>query len=388
MVRRHALLALLAAVAASGCRAGSNSALVRPNPVAVRPAENKVVAQDVADYINRNSQSVHSLVSKATVSATGRRRFGGGADGKLALERPHKFRLTLSAPGRPELADLGSNPEHFWFATSEEKTIYVGDYDEAGQIPPNVPLPMQPDWLVEALGLREITPEEVAAMTVKETRPGVLVLSYPRTNGRGETFKKVMIVDKRTMEVHEHQLYTNDDKIIAKAEIAVYQPASGPDPENPAQTVTASLPQTIKVTWVPDGMELIARLNDPRINVLTEDATAELFEEPQKEGYARMTFNTPSSDYAAGPTTIRETRPSPAASDNGVGFGEPIPLGDDGATRAGGPAAFAPDLPTSRDRTPEPEAVIGARIARAPASRVPEPATFGGRSGRGFGWER
>lgn len=388
MVRQHALIALLAAVAALGCRAGSNSALVRSNPVAVRSAENQVAARDVADHINRNARMVHSLVSQATVSATGRRRFGGGADGKLALERPHKFRLTLSAPGRPELADLGSNPERFWFATSEERTIYVGDYDEAGQIPPNVPFPMQPDWLVEALGLREITPEEVAAMTVKETRPGVLVLSYLRTNGQGETFKKVMIVDKRTMEVHEHQLYTKDGKIIAKAEIAVYRPASGPGPEDPAETVTASLPQTIKVTWVPDGMELVARLNDPRINVLTADAAAELFEEPRKEGYARMTFNIPSSDYAAGPTTIRETRPAPATSRNGVGFGEPIPLNDEGATRAKGPAAFAPGSPSSRDLDPEPEAVIGARIARAPASRLPEPATFGGRSSRGFGWER
>ena len=58
-------------------------------------------------------------------------------------------------------ADIGSNEEEFWFwVHNDEKRIYWCNYDELESS--SLGVTYQPDWIIGALGLKPITPEEAA----------------------------------------------------------------------------------------------------------------------------------------------------------------------------------------------------------------------------------
>src|SRR4051794_4561693 len=102
MVARHALIALLAATAAAGCRAAGGGRVAGPELPAPRAT---ATARQVADQHNRNAQAIRSLIARPEITVQGRRFLGGSAAGNLALERPHNFRLQLRGPGNTEVAD-------------------------------------------------------------------------------------------------------------------------------------------------------------------------------------------------------------------------------------------------------------------------------------------
>src|SRR6202043_3876546 len=100
-----------------------------------------------------------------TVVVNNRERYG--VTGRLAMQRPQNFKLSLVRPmTKLEEADIGSNDQGcwFWVKGAKDRQVYVCSYDETGESP--LDGAMQPDWIVEALGLREIRNDEVAAIQV------------------------------------------------------------------------------------------------------------------------------------------------------------------------------------------------------------------------------
>ena len=74
------------------------------------------------------------------------------------MERPRGFRLELEATGVGKVADIGSNDQEFWFwvKDNKDKAIYVCDYKDVNAS--QLAVTYQPDWIIEAMGLREIDP--------------------------------------------------------------------------------------------------------------------------------------------------------------------------------------------------------------------------------------
>ncbi len=91
----------------------------------------------------------------------------GGVDGRLALERPRNFKLELYH-SMSTIADIGSNDERFWFwfQNKKDKSVYYCDYTDLSST--SLAVTYQPDWIVEAMGLKAITPDEAAQI---KTRP-------------------------------------------------------------------------------------------------------------------------------------------------------------------------------------------------------------------------
>jgi hypothetical protein len=374
----------MAVAAASGCRALGNGNLARPDAVAVQPS---ATARDVADRINRNAQAIQAFRARTEVTVN-HRRAGGTASGNMAFERPRSFCLRLKAPMHPDLADIGSNAQSFWFATSGEKTIYVGDYTESGAVPAGVPLTMQPDWIIEAMGLRELTDDEVAKMTVtRGSAPGTLVLSHRRQSGAGEPFLKEIVVNAENLQVIEHRLLTPDRKPLAVAVIKSYQSV----PIGGGSEGRATLPRQVKLTWLREGLELDADIDKLEINPDLSDTRAAYFRLPEKPGYARVPLNGQNQpSYAAGPTRLRETRPAPP-SGNPAHLDGLIPLGDDEALRAAGPAPLSADLP-QLPNAPEgnaSEGLVRPRVPSAPGAIDTTPSSGSNRRSFRFpGFER
>ena len=88
----------------------------------------------------------------------------------LALEREQRFRLRASLPIVLGAGlDMGSNDEVFWFEVPEgmSKTLYYANHEKYRQQMHRAILPIDPSWLMDALGLIEIDPSTVVAGPVR-----------------------------------------------------------------------------------------------------------------------------------------------------------------------------------------------------------------------------
>ena len=80
------------------------------------------------------------------------------------------------------IADIGSNDERFWFwfQNKKDKSVYFCDYADLSST--SLAVTYQPDWIVEAMGLKPITPDEAAQIKMRPgPQPGTTVLTFPAT---------------------------------------------------------------------------------------------------------------------------------------------------------------------------------------------------------------
>ncbi len=273
--------------------------------------------------------------------------------------------------GRP-VADIGSNDEKFWvWVRSPEKAIYVGKYNANGTMPPG--LLFEPDWVIEAMGLRLIPDDEMAEITVENGERGTLVLTHRRLGPNGDPTIKRTVVNRATGTVLQHIFYAADGKtILARAEVKSYQQVplltSGSSDQN------VMLPRQIVMTATPPGQEslkLKIALNDPTVNPTFDEQKREIvFTVPEMDGYKVVnvneqlgpTANQPEDDL--GSTTYHHTRPSPPAGDLQVELEEPVPVGyDESSARpvSDEPSPLSADLPPGGIST-----VVGAPVPRPP----------------------
>lgn len=110
--------------------------------------------EQVLQAVNNNSQRIQSFSApRAALSGAGfptLRAF-------VAFERPVRLRLRAeTALTGPEI-DLGSNDELFWFwvRRNEPPTLFYARHAQFPQCAARLALPIDPQWLVEALGIVE-----------------------------------------------------------------------------------------------------------------------------------------------------------------------------------------------------------------------------------------
>ncbi len=325
-VAERALLALTLTLGLSGCRAFNNGSLsMTPKPL-VRPTFD--VEAFVAEH-NRNADRIESLTAKPSVGVAGRLT-KARADGRLALERPRNFKLELWSVGDKK-ADMGSNDEEFWFWVQNDKdrSIYwcrYADLDSSA-----LAMTHQPDWIVEALGLRPISTEEAAKITVKKgPETGTTALVFPPTGAGGETYTRMMVVWDKTRRIKEHRIYAgNLQVLLAQADVKSYSEFDL-DSSGGEKAETCYLPDSIRLDWKREqlALDVLLRREDVKINQFDSSRSAGLFVEPEVPGYDRVNLadlnrRTPKGER----TSVRHTLPPPD-SRNGVRLGRPAPLPD------------------------------------------------------------
>lgn len=345
MCVRHALAALLAIVAASGCRALDSGSFSRaPEPLTPRSA---LKVTEIVERNNRNAELVNSLQAVPSVTVQSDKN-GGAARGHMALERPHNFRMSLEAGINRQVADVGSNDEELWVWTGtgrDKESIYVCKYDGDGEIPGG--LPFQPEWIVEGLGLRVIPREEEDQITTQraDKDPSSLVLVHRRINARGDATRKLTVVDATTGAIKRHIFFAPDGKtpiawVIVEHTTTAAAPGEGADG-------TVVLPDRIKLISTPPGQsrfEMQLSLSDLKVNPkLTAEQREGMFSVPNIVN-ARIVDITDQLQRERGATSVRETRPIPA-SNTGVRLGPPVPIDNEGSGRVDGePAPLTSDL--------------------------------------------
>jgi hypothetical protein len=355
------------ALGLTGCRAvGTGSLSLHQRPGLSQTSFD--LEEFVAEH-NRNAEAIQSLEARPSIFASMEKHRPVHVDGRIALERPRNFDLTLSSFGR-NVGDIGSNDEKFWFwiSNKDQPYIYWCGYDqlEASALP----VTYQPDWIIEALGLKPITPEEAAAIRVgKGLEPATAVLTFPPVRGQGEPYVREMVVSNTDRRLQKLRIFRQTPRsLIAEAVPSGYEAYPG-DAAAPART-TCYLPQKLKLDWKREQLVLDVTLNrDVKVNQLARTRSAAMFTEPDLEGYTRKNLAELSRGLRSEPRTrTRQTMPPPESGDS-IRLGRPAPMPDAGPTvpsvgrRTTRPAREADEKPL-----PTLDELVGAPTARPPSS--------------------
>jgi len=285
-----ALAAVVTLVAASGASCPSFVNCYSPTTVRVLPTAPTLA--DVMTAVNDNSAKVTSLyTTDASIYVPGFPTLRAS----LAVDRPRKFRLRAdTALSSGAEVDLGSNEDLFWFwiKRSEPPALYLCRHDQYAASAARRIVPVEPEWLIEALGVTTLDPalQHTSPVPVGQGRLRVETL-LPSPNG---DMKRVMIVDAARGWVLEQHLYDARQQPIAHAT------ASGHTRE---PQFGVYLPRSVKIEWPATQFQMTIELRNVSVNQLAGDP-AQLFTLPTYPGFNAVDLGDPSFRPPPAPGTL------------------------------------------------------------------------------------
>lgn len=286
---------------------GTNTA---PTYLPVQPQ-----AADLIRKLNENAAQLSAIeADSVAIEIKGGGAAQVGVNGVLHCQKPQNFRLVAKAVGK-QVADIGSNSNEFWFWNSEDRPAYLyhcsyAAFKEGGIA---VPFPLQPEWVLETLGMASYDPN--GTYTVRPLNdqkdpkgpPRLLELIQNTTGPGGRPIQKVTVFNNfnatgKTPQIVAHRVFSQD-RLVCQARIISVNRKQGvevpyelelhfPGPQSqPSQSLTMQL-----------------KLGDMRVNGADADAARNprLYERPKFQGVPDydLARGTP---RAAMPTGIQQT---------------------------------------------------------------------------------
>ena len=195
-------------------------------------SEERPTKENLINYVNRNAAGISSLqVNNLAIEA--KRGLGvvqsielGGA---MQAQSPSFFRLEGYLHGaRTDVVDIGSNDREFWFwvgGGQGEQPLYHCSYTDLPRA--TLPLPIQPDWIMEALGMAPI-PSNPAIHLEFPRNSNTMELVEPTRSPKGQPITKVTVFNRNTVQGTEPQIIARKvldarGKVICVAEIKQMQ---------------------------------------------------------------------------------------------------------------------------------------------------------------------
>ena len=237
---------------------------------------------EVLQKINLNTLAVRQLeADDVRIAASG----APTLRAKLALEMPRKLRLRADFLMAREL-DIGSNDEVFWvFSKTGNGALFFSRHDEFARSPAQQILPVNPQWLMDALGLVTFDPAAQHEGPYDHGPEQMEVRSHLLTPG-GEQITKFTIIHRTYGWVLEQQIRDSSQRTLASAQARKhrYYPEVG-----------ATLPEIVDVQLAPGQPSQLAFQIDVgtyRINQMHSPA-ADLWVMPTMEGYPHINLADP-----------------------------------------------------------------------------------------------
>ena len=227
---------------------------------------------EVIRVVNSNSATVHRLQARgATISAPQT----PSLSADLAIERPRKIRLRAGTRlGGPEL-DLGSNDELFWFwvKRNQPPAVYFARHDEFYTSAARQILPVEPHWLISALGIVKLDP------LGKHSGPysagaGRLEVRSVIPSPAGDLVRRLIIHDRYGWVLEQH-LYDSSGQLMASALASHHQAVS---------SGKLILPRRVEIRLgPPSGMSFVIEVTDYSLNYI-EGSPNGWWSPPQPQG--------------------------------------------------------------------------------------------------------
>ena len=195
------ILGLAALAAGSGCNS-TRWNFINPERAAggnkgSAPGAAPLPAASYVNYLNDNAGRVQSVqVNDLVITAKQGLKPGMDVLGKMVTEKPRNFRMKATVFGS-DAVDLGSNSEEFWFWISKNEPpyqFYCSYKDLNERALPNLPMPFQPEWVMEAMGLGPYGPAE--KYQVEADADTVRLVERARSP-QGQPVRKVIVMKRR-----------------------------------------------------------------------------------------------------------------------------------------------------------------------------------------------
>lgn len=214
MTRLALLLMIVWTAGGATCHRGQRMSDFNPPPVVFEsePRIEEVIAAvnraDAITMMQSTSTTVKLLDSPVPrLNAT------------LALDRPRRFRLRASLPILLGAGlDVGSNDELFWMRYPDDgvrQTLLYARHDQFQPQMPGSPLPVDPTWLIEALGLVHIDADLVHEGPISRGDGKFEIRTWVPT--AGGNYNRVLLVDAERGFVSSQYLYGPDGRLVASA---------------------------------------------------------------------------------------------------------------------------------------------------------------------------
>lgn len=273
----------------------ANDAHLPPVAFSAPPSLDQVI-----QVVNANSAPVRQLQAEgATLAVQG----VPPLRADLVMERPRRFRLRGQLTGftGPEI-DMGSNDELLWLwvKRAQPRATFYARHEQFHFSPAKQILPIEPHWLIEALGVADFDP--VAHHDGPfETGDGRLEIRSRLFSPQGE-MNRVTILDNRYGWVLEQHLHDPTGRLVAVARASQHR-------HYPTWKVT--LPHHVEVELPPAQMAFTFDVPRYAINQISGDP-ASIFAMPQIDGYPLIDLADPRYFSPGQPAPLASVEPYPA----------------------------------------------------------------------------
>ena len=243
--------------------------------------------------VNGNSSRIGSFEARnARLSGTG----FPSLNASIAFDRPRRIRIRAETPFTGPEVDLGSNDDLFWFwvKRSQPPALYFCRHDQFAFSEFRRIMPIEPEWLIEAMGVTTIDPN-VPHQGPFPVHGGRLEIRSTRSSSAG-TFSKITIVHESNGTVLEQHLYDARANRIASAHARDHRFV---------KEVGASMPQQIDIEWPANQVRLRIDYGDFQLNTL-HNVPSPLWQKPEY-GVANVDLARPNG--FAGPLAEPQSAP-------------------------------------------------------------------------------
>jgi hypothetical protein len=180
--------------------------------------------------------------------------------GSMIVEREHRLRLEVTSPMGKEV-DFGSNDEMFWIWSKrnqgpghEPAPLICVPHVDLDLVRQELPMPFEPPWLMEALGVSPLSAEGVQM----EGEPGngtIRLVSQHQLDGRA--IRKTVKVDACHGRVLEHSVTDARGETLVRTVLGDHR----------IDRITgAVLPRYVKLDWPQTQMSLAMEFGSMEVN--------------------------------------------------------------------------------------------------------------------------
>jgi hypothetical protein len=293
------LIATVALVAGSGAscqRPLTFSPFAAQGPPAPYVLPEGSTREQIVAAVNQNSSRIQSITATSASITIPDTMNLPLLTANIAAERPNRVRITAGTALTGQELDLGSNDQLFWMwvRRNQPPAAYFCRHDQFANSAIRQMMPVEPTWLLSAMGMTEINPANVIDGPLPRT-DGTVELRTIMPSASGNLQRVVVIDSRRAWVVEQHVYDPSGRTLLASAvtETHSYYPAE-----------QVSLPQKISLRLPTAGLALKIDMGAVQINRLAGDPN-QLWAMPAFDGYQKIDLG------GALPNTPLQGRPLP-----------------------------------------------------------------------------
>jgi hypothetical protein len=273
-----AVLCLLCASGATCQRPLITNPFAAPGPVAPQVLAEGASREQIVAAVNQNSARVQSLTAtnvSITIPDTMNLPI---LNGNIAAERPGRFRLTASTAVTGQEIDMGSNDELFWLwvRRNQPPAVYFCRHAQFAGSNIRQIMPVEPSWLLAAIGMVDIDPAMVFDGPLPSTRGNGTVELRAWLPSASGNLQRIILIDARRAWVVEQHVYDAAGTTLLASAVA--------DTHRYYPIEQVSLPERVSIRLPTANFAMTINLGVMQINQLQNDRS-QLWTMPTLEGY-------------------------------------------------------------------------------------------------------